>query len=130
MAKSKAKKDENQTAAVNDFMEKLQHPLKAEIEAVREIIKSNTKINERVKWNAPSFFYIDDIVTFNPRAQKHVHLVFHHPEIVNIKSDLLEGNYKDRRMAYFQNMDDVNDKKNELQNIMNELVDYLHIRYN
>lgn len=97
---------------VNDYMSRLQHPLKAEIEAVRVIIKNaNSRISERIKWNAPSYYYKEDLVTFNHRATKHVHLVFHHKMIVNIKSDLLEGDYKDRRMVYFVSMNDIKLKK-------------------
>ena len=108
---------------VTDYMQKLEHPLKAEIEAVRQIIRNaNNKIAERIKWNAPSYYYKKDLVTFNPRATKQVHLVFHDISIVDIKSDLLEGNYKDRRMTYFKNMEEVNAKKVELESIINALV--------
>jgi hypothetical protein len=61
-------------------------------------------------------------VTFNPRAEDRVHLVFHHPTIVKIKSPLLEGNYKDRRMVYFADMKEIKENKKELERIMNELV--------
>src|SRR5688572_23560764 len=102
---SKPGQAEKDAAAVKEFMEKLEHPLKAEIEAVRSIIlKSNKKLSERIKWNAPSYYYKEDLVTFNPRATQHVHLVFHHPNIVQIKSAILEGNYKVRRMVYFKSM--------------------------
>jgi uncharacterized protein YdhG (YjbR/CyaY superfamily) len=105
------------------YLKALSHPLKKEIEAVREIIKgSDKKIRERIKWNAPSYYTSADMVTFNPRAQQHVHLVFHHPAIVKIKSALLEGEYKDRRMVYFADMKAVNKNKKELQRIMRELV--------
>ncbi len=53
----------------------------------------------------------EDLVTFNPRATKHVHLVFHNIAIVNIKDNLLEGDYKDRRMVYMQNTKEVMDNK-------------------
>src|SRR5687768_8656532 len=90
------------------YMENLDHPLKAEIEAVRNIIKgANSKIGERIKWNVPSYYFQEDIVTFNPRTDKHVHLVFHHPFIVKIKSDLLVGDYVDRRMTYLKNMAEI-----------------------
>ena len=105
---------ENKTDEVNVFMTQLDHPLKDEIEAVRAIIKSNKKIAERIKWNAPSFFYTDDLATIHVKAKQHVHLIFHHPAIVKIKSDLLEGDYKDRRMMYFENMDEVKARKKEL----------------
>jgi hypothetical protein len=86
------------------------------------IRKSNTKISERIKWNAPSYYASEDLVTFNPRDEDRVHLVFHHPAIVKIKSSLLEGNYKDRRMMYFTDMNEVKKKKKELERIMSELV--------
>lgn len=111
---------------VDEYMSKLEHPLKAEIEALRTIIKgANKKISERIKWNAPSYYYKEDLVTFNHRAAKHVHLVFHHPSIVNIKSNRLEGDYKDRRMMYLTNVQEVKANKKELEYIMNELVKYI-----
>ena len=113
---------ENKTAEVNAFMKELDHPLKAEIEAVRAVIKSNRKIAERIKWNAPSFFYKDDLATIHVKAQQHVNLIFHHPAIVKIRSALLEGDYKDRRMMYFENMKEVNARKKELTRIIAELV--------
>ena len=47
-------------------MSELDHPFKAEVQAVREIIKSvNHDITEEVKWNAPSFSYKGHMATFN-----------------------------------------------------------------
>ncbi len=93
---------------------------------VRKIIKgADKKIAERIKWNAPSYYYKEDLVTFHLRATKHVHLVFHRPWIVNIKSGLLEGDYKDRRMMYLRNMQEVKANKKELENIMNELITFI-----
>jgi len=108
---------------VIEWMNKLDHPLKAEIDAVRKIIKESSKnIRERIKWNAPSYYTSADIVTFNHRATKHVHLIFHHPTIVKIKSPLLEGDYKDRRMLYLPDMKAVKANKKELQRIIQESV--------
>ena len=118
-------KTENKTADVNAFMKLLDHPLKDEIEAVRAIIKANRKIAERVKWNAPSFFYIDDLATIHVKNQLHVHLIFHNPAIVKIKSAWLEGDYKDRRMMYFENMKEVKARTKELIRIIKELVDLM-----
>lgn len=113
---------ENKTAEVNVFLQTLDHPLLAEIEAVRAIIRSNPKIEEHIKWNAPSFFYTDDLATIHVKAKQHVHLIFHHPAIVKIKSPYLEGDYKDRRMMYFENMAEIKSRKKELTRIIRELV--------
>jgi uncharacterized protein YdhG (YjbR/CyaY superfamily) len=118
---------ENKTEEVNAFMKQLEHPLKNEIEAVRTIIRLNKKIAERIKWNAPSFFYTDDLATIHVKAKLHVHLIFHHPAIVKVKSKLLEGDYKDRRMMYFENMQEVKARKKELTRIINELVDLMGV---
>lgn len=121
MATKKAKPSDEEL--VNDWMRQLEHPLKAEIDTVRTIIKqSNSRIKERIKWNAPSYYSTEDIVTFNHRATQHVHLIFHHPSIVKIKSALLEGDYKDRRMVYLPDMKAINQNKKELQRIIQESV--------
>jgi hypothetical protein len=105
------------------YMLALEHPLKDEINAVRDLIKNaSTKIAERIKWNAPSYYYKEDLVTFNHRNQSKVHLVFHHVAIVQDKSPLLEGAYKDRRMLYFDSMEDIQSKKKEFGNIIKRLI--------
>src|SRR5262245_40733296 len=108
---------------VDEFMAKLEHPFKAEVQAIREIIKGvNPSITEEIKWVAPSFSYKNYIATFNLRAQQHVHLIFHNPAIASIKSDILQGDYPDRRMTYFSSMDDVKAKQAALEYVVNELI--------
>jgi len=97
---------------VDAFMSELEHPFKAEVQAVREIIKGvNENMTEEVKWNAPSFGYKGYMATFNLWAKNHVHLVFHNGAILDQGLGILEGDYPDRRMVYFANKDDVKAKK-------------------
>jgi uncharacterized protein YdhG (YjbR/CyaY superfamily) len=122
MATSKAKIVSN-TEAVNVFMDGLTHPFKGEVQAIRKIVMNTHRgIVEQIKWNAPSFGYKDYIATFNLRATHHVHLVFHNPHIAKVESAILEGDYEDRRMAYFADMNDVQAKKSELERIVLELI--------
>ena len=113
-----------QTESVDEFMARHETPMKAEVQAVRDIIKGvNPAIGEQIKWNAPSYFYNGvDMVTFQLRPTDHVHLVFHHPAVVNIQSDILEGDYLDRRMTYLRGMADIEAKRGELERVMRELV--------
>jgi uncharacterized protein YdhG (YjbR/CyaY superfamily) len=113
------------TEDVDAFMDRLEHPLKAEVQELREIIKGvSPDITEQVKWNAPTFNHDDKyIATFNLHNVKRVHLVFHHPDVAAIQSDLLEGDYADgRRMAYFADKDDVRAKQEALENVVRALV--------
>ena len=121
--KSKKPSDEEQ---VNAYMSKLTPPVKVEIDAIRKIIKNATpKLNERIKWSAPSYYYIEDIVTFGPYKPGKILLVFHHPAVVKIKSKLLEGDYKDRRLVYFKNKAEAEKNKKELAGIINEIVNFI-----
>ena len=118
-----AKKPVNQTEKVNAFMQQLDHPFKAEVQTLREIIKNvHPGITEEVKWKAPTFSYKGYLVTFNLWATKHVHLVFHNGAILNHESGLLEGDYVDRRMAYFSDKEDVKAKQAALEQAIREWV--------
>jgi len=108
---------------VNAYMSNLKPEVKSEIEAVRKIIKNaSPKLNERIKWNAPSYYYLQDILTFGPYKKEKILLVFHHPYVVKIKSPLLEGDYKDRRLVYFKNKTEAGKNKKELSRIINEII--------
>ena len=110
---------------VEQYLSTLEHPMKAELEALRAIIKgANAKISERIKWNAPSYYYQEDIVTFGPPARKpdEILLVFHHPAVVKISSDLLQGDYKDRRLAIFKSMAEVVANREEVARIINGII--------
>lgn len=111
-------------SAVEVFMQDLDHPLKAEVEALRKIIRSaSSEITEQIKWKAPSYSYRGEyLVTFNLRDTQRVHLVFHNPMIARIKSPLLEGEYADRRMTYFSDMQDIKAKKTELVQLLKQLI--------
>ena len=122
MAKARSKPTEAEQ--VNEWMEKVDTSFKPSINAVRKIIKSAaTKLNERIKWNAPSYYYKEDIVTFGPTKTKDkIILVFHHPNIVKIRSELLQGNYKDRRLVYLNSMKEIKEAQKELERIIKESV--------
>lgn len=114
----------SRTDKVEEFLRELSHPLTGEVEAVRSIIKGvNKDINEEIKWNAPSFnFKGEYLVTFNLRDTKRIHLVFHNPLIPQVKSKILEGDYKDRRMAYFADMQEIKAKKPLLEKSLKDLI--------
>ena len=120
----KAKSSARHADEVAEFMENLDHPLKEEVQLVREIIQNvDSAISEQIKWNAPSFsFQGEYLVTFNLRAKDRIHLVFHNPMIAKVKSPLLEGNYPDRRMAYFADRSEIQAKRQSLEKALKDLI--------
>lgn len=99
---------------VNAFMARLEHPLKAEIEAVRAIILgADPRIRESIKWNAPSFSVTEHFATFKLRPLETTQVVFHtgakrKPVVTAIAIDdpagLLKWVAEDRCVATFADM--------------------------
>lgn len=76
--KSGAKTD----GSVDALMRAIDHPMKKEIEAVRQLIlAADPSITEGIKWNGLSFMTSDWFATLNnpsnPRTQDHVALILH-----------------------------------------------------
>ena len=116
----------NNTKKVDGFIAKLEHPLKAELEAVRSIIvNANPKIEEDIKWGGPSFLYKEDLATFNPRIKNYVALIFHKGALINVKSDFLEEATKGKVYAKFYSMDQVTANKELIEKMVNTWVELM-----
>jgi hypothetical protein len=108
---------------VEELIKKKKSPMTAEIQRVREIIlEANDKIEECVKWSAPTFMYKGNIASFYMNTKSHVSLMFHTGASIPDKFGLLEGDGNVSRVAKFMDMKDVEKKKNALQAIINEWV--------
>jgi uncharacterized protein YdhG (YjbR/CyaY superfamily) len=122
--------------AVIAFLGKLNHPLKREIEAVRQIILGvSPEIREGIKWNAPSFRTTEYFATLNLRAkdgQDRVWLILHvgakakDTRAKGLKiadpAGLLEWLAKDRCLVTFADGKDVQAKRAALQAIVREWI--------
>lgn len=123
------------TDTVNTFMTALEHPLKAEIETVRAIIlDTDLRITERIKWNAPSFYFKDDFATFKLRPMQTVQIVLHtgakvkeNPKEIQINdpSGLLKWAAKDRCVVTFLDMQDIASKKTAFVAILKQWIEQM-----
>lgn len=119
-AKKNKLSDEQQ---VQDYLSQLEHPLLEEIKTLHLVIKqTDERLRERIKWNAPSYYTSADLFTFNFHDKKVIRLIFHHPAVVQIPSPLLQGNYPDRRIAYFENEAQIREQQAELVRVIRELI--------
>lgn len=108
---------------IDEFVSKLKHPLKAEMEAVIKIIReASPKIEEDVKWGGPSFDYKEPMATFNPRVTDYVAVIFHKGELLNDKTGLLELSPKGKAYAKFYSMEDVKKHKANLQKVVKDWI--------
>ncbi|AKU92550.1 DUF1801 domain-containing protein [Vulgatibacter incomptus] len=78
-SKAKTKAGDGRTApAVVAFLQGLEHPLKGELDRLRQLILGlDPAIHEEIKWNAPSFRTEDHFATFHLRAKDRLSLILH-----------------------------------------------------
>lgn len=118
------------TTKVNDFMADLDHPLKPEIEAVRTILRgADPRIQESIKWNAPSFSLEDYFATLKLRPFGTVQVVFHTGAkvkamptamVIDDPAGLLHWAAPDRAVATFSDMHDITAKQTALVAIIHQ----------
>lgn len=108
---------------VDALLEKKNHPMDAEIRRVREIIlATDDRVEEAVKWSSPTFMYKGNIASFAMNTKKFVSLMFHKGATIEDASGLLEGDGKEARTARFYSLDDIEDKKADLEGVVGEWI--------
>ena len=113
----------NRNPQVDDLLRKKKNPMTAEIERVREIIlETSDKIEETVKWSAPTFLYKGNIASFYMNTKQHVSLMFHTGASITDKYGILEGDGNVSRVAKFADKKDIERKKKALQSIIKEWI--------
>ncbi len=108
--------------SVDVFLDALDHPFKAEIVALRQIIlAADARIDEGIKWNAPSFRTSEYFATFHLRAKDGVQIILHlgakvrDTAVTGITIEdpaaLLEWLARDRAMVKFRDLQDIAGKR-------------------
>lgn len=112
---------------VEALIDTLEHPYKAEILTLRQIIlAADPQISEEVKWNAPSFRTTEHFATFQLRAKDGVQIIFHLGAKVTAAtgitiadpSTLLTWLAKDRASVSFQNLAEIQAKQSAFADLV------------
>ena len=117
------------TEAVEAFMTGLQHPFKAEIQAIRSaILGVDPSIAEGIKWNAPSLRTTEYFATTNLRAKAGIGVILHLGAkvedtgpggvVVEDPEQLLKWLARDRAMIVFKDTQDFVAKKAAFEGIV------------
>lgn len=111
----------NKNPKVDEYLVKKAHPMTTEIERVREIIlNTHPGIEETIKWSSPTFMYKGNMASYFMNAKKHVSLMFHKGALINDESGLLQGDGKEGRTAKFSTLDEVENRKSDLEQVVRE----------
>lgn len=104
---------------VDAWFDDYEHPAKDAMLRVREIILSDERMSETIKWKSPTFMCEGNLASFNPRTKAHVSLIFHTGASIPGDFTLLEGGGNTARYARFSDLDEVEAKADELRGIVN-----------
>lgn len=121
---------------VEAFLAVLEHPLKAEIIALREIIRgADPAIIEEIKWNAPSFRTSEHFATMQLRATDSVLVILHLGAkkrdtsisgiTINDPNGLLKWLAKDRASVKFHSLEHIRDKQPAFEVIIRQWITFV-----
>lgn len=121
---------------VVSFLEKSDHPLKAEVLQLRNAILADfPSLTENIKWNAPNYQHKDiDFLTFNLAKPKEIRLVLHRgaktkealsENFIDDQSGLLQWAAKDRALLTFTSKSEITAQGNSLRTIIQKWMDKL-----
>ncbi|HVJ26050.1 MAG TPA: DUF1801 domain-containing protein [Vicinamibacterales bacterium] len=120
--------------AVDDFMATLEHPQKAAVAALRDIVRAaDPSIGEGIKWNAPSFRTHEYFATTHLRAKIGIGLILHlgakvrEDAAVQIEDPggLLAWLGPDRAVVHFADVDEVQARAPALQDVVRQWIAFV-----
>ena len=129
-----AKQTTNLNSEVTHFLYELNHPFRKEIELLRKcIISAEQALTENIKWNGPNYcFDNEDRITMRVQPpSKQAQLIFHRgakklvqpkDKLIQNKSKMLVWKENDRAIITFKNIQEIEDGKAELTEIINEWI--------
>ena len=110
---------DNRNPVVDTWFESYDNPQKALVQAVREaVLDADPRVQETIKWKAPTFMYEGNIASFYPKSKRAVSLMFHTGASLPDPDGLLEGEGGTSRVARFADAADLASKRASLQQLV------------
>ena len=104
--------------AVDAWFAKYENPMKPVVMAMREaILRADSRLDECIKWQAPTFTYEGNLASFFPRSKQHASLMFHQGGSIPGKFKRLSGSGVGRHMK-IASLDELDEARDELVKIV------------
>ncbi len=105
--------------AVDSWFTGYENPMKPVVERIREIVlAADPRIDECIKWQAPTFTYEGNLASFFPKSREHASLMFHLGAKIPGTFARLEGSGDTGRVMKLASVDEANAAKRELESIV------------
>ena len=110
---------------VDAWFERYENPMKAVVQRVRAIILgADARIEECIKWQAPTFTYRGNLASFYPKSKQHASLMFHSGAKIPGKHPRLEGSGSTSRVMKIASLAEANAAKTDIERIVRAWCDW------
>ena len=110
---------------VEVWLENYDNPMKPVVLKIREIIlDADDRIDECIKWQAPTFTYKGNLASFFPKSKKHASLMFHTGAEIPGDHKLLEGDAKSGRTMKIATIEDAEKNQDDIAKIVKAWCDW------
>jgi uncharacterized protein YdhG (YjbR/CyaY superfamily) len=106
-------------ADVDKWFRSYDNPMKEVVQAIRDVVLgADPRIDECIKWQAPTFTFSGNLASFYPKSKAHASLMFHQGAKIPGKHPRLEGTGDTSRVMKLGSVAEVKRAKAELEAIV------------
>jgi uncharacterized protein YdhG (YjbR/CyaY superfamily) len=110
---------------VDAWFAKYENPMKDVVLRIRAIVlAADKRMDECIKWQAPTFTYKGNLASFFPKSKQHASLMFHLGAKIPGKHPLLEGTAATGRVMKIRTVADANAAKKGIEKIVRAWCDW------
>lgn len=104
---------------VDAWFARYENPMKDVVQRVRDIVLgADARIDECIKWQAPTFTYRGNLASFFPKSKQHASLMFHVGAKIPGKHPRLEGAGGTGRVMKIGSVAEANAAKADLERVV------------
>lgn len=110
---------------VDAWFARYENPMKAVVKRIREIVLgADPRIEECIKWQAPTFVYRGNLASFFPKSKQHASLMFHTGARIPGKHPLLTGGGDTSRVLKLSSVEAAEAAKCDLERVVRAWCDF------
>jgi uncharacterized protein YdhG (YjbR/CyaY superfamily) len=110
---------------VDAWFNQYDNPMKAVVRRIREImLGADARLEECIKWQAPTFTYRGNLASFYPKSKQHASLMFHTGAHIPGKHLRLEGSGETSRTMKIGSVAEANAAKPDIERIVRAWCDW------
>jgi uncharacterized protein YdhG (YjbR/CyaY superfamily) len=107
------------SAEVDAWFERYDNPMKDVVQRIREIVlDADPRMEECIKWQAPTFTYRGNLASFFPKSKQHASLMFHVGAQIPGEHPRLEGGGDTSRVLKIGSVAEANEARPDIERLV------------